>query len=259
MTRIIAVASGKGGVGKTTLSINLTAALQQFGREVILVDGNITTANVSIHLGMPKTPTTIHDALKGKIKNLKEAVYIHPLGIKVVPASIAVQELKSKHRKKFVDTIIDIVGISDFIIIDCPAGLADDTKHAIEAADELLVATNPELPAIIDALKVIRFAKELGVKPIGVVINEYTGNAAHELSPKNIEEFLELPVLAVVPMDENVKKSIAMRTPVVFSFPDSIASIEFKKLAARLIGHRYVIKKRKEGVVERLKKFFGVK
>ncbi|MCW1296074.1 MAG: cell division ATPase MinD [Candidatus Parvarchaeota archaeon] len=256
MTRIIAVASGKGGVGKTTLSINLASALHEFGRDVILVDGNITTANVSIHLGIPKTPTTIHDVLKGKIKNLKEAVYIHPLGLKVVPASIAVHELKSKHKKRFTDAIIDIVGVTDFIIIDCPAGLGLDAKHAIESADELLVATNPELPAIIDALKVIRFAKELGVKPIGVVVNEYRGDTSHELSPKNIEEFLELPVLAVIPWDENVRKAIALKKPVVFSFPDSLASIEFKKLAARLIGYRYKIRRERKSMIERLKKFF---
>ena len=92
MTRIITIASGKGGVGKTTVVINLGLAMQMLGEDVIIIDSNVSTPNVSLHLGMAKVGWNVQDVLEGKIK-LSEATYIHPItGLKIVPAGISVRE-----------------------------------------------------------------------------------------------------------------------------------------------------------------------
>jgi septum site-determining protein MinD len=88
MTRFISIISGKGGVAKTTTSINLGAALSYFGKDVIVVDANLTTPNIGVHLGVPVVPVHLHHALQGK-HNIRDAVYMHPGGTKFVPASIA--------------------------------------------------------------------------------------------------------------------------------------------------------------------------
>src|SRR3989344_4661915 len=93
MTKYLVIASGKGGVGKTTLAINIGKALVDFGRDVIVVDGNVSKPNIGLHLGSTKLPSTLHDVLKRE-KNIREAIYMHPSGIKVIPGSIAFKELE---------------------------------------------------------------------------------------------------------------------------------------------------------------------
>ena len=93
MTRVIVCAGGKGGTGKTTTSINLGAALNYFGKRVTIIDANLTTPNVGLHLGVPIVPVTLHDVLKGR-SDISEAVYLHKSGTRVVPASIALNDLK---------------------------------------------------------------------------------------------------------------------------------------------------------------------
>ena len=87
MTRIIAVAGCKGGVGKTTMSANLGAALAALDRDTIIIDANLTTPNLGLHLGIPLYPVTLHDVLKGK-NNIKDAIYEHESGAKIIPAGI---------------------------------------------------------------------------------------------------------------------------------------------------------------------------
>src|SRR4030042_2598470 len=97
MTRIITIASGKGGVGKTTLVSNLAAALAGFKKSVIAVDGNLTTANLGIHLGIPLYPVTLQDVLNGKAR-LKDALYYHDSGFRVLPADVSIEKLLSPDK-----------------------------------------------------------------------------------------------------------------------------------------------------------------
>jgi len=253
MTRIITVISGKGGVGKTTAVTNIGAAMQAFGKDVLVIDGNITTPNISLQLGLAGAKQTLHDVLRDEA-NVQDVVYLHPPSkMKVIPAGLSIKDLKSKFGKTIEDVVLELMGMTDIILIDASAGLGEEAKYAIEAGDEIIVITNPELPAVTDALKAVEISKRAGKKPIGVVVNKHTG-AKHELKPSNISSFLDLPILSVVPDDTNVKKSLNIYTPVVLSYPESDAAIEFKRIAAKLVGNEYVplIKK---GVWFKLKKF----
>jgi len=249
MTRIISVLSGKGGVGKTTLVSNLGTALVKRGKNVIILDGNVTTPNLSLHLGIPLYPVTLHDVLKSKIP-IESAIYHHESGLKIIPASLSTEAIKDVSLEKFQTVLLKLLGKADIVIVDAAAGLGKEALAAMSVADDLIVVTNPELPAVTDALRTIKIAEENGTKVLGVVVNRVKG-LKHELSLSEIKNMLEIPIIAVVPEDVAVQKSIAKRIPVVYHKPKSRASIEFQRLAARIVGEPWMAVKSKSWV-ERL-------
>lgn len=236
--RVIAVCSGKGGVGKTTLVANLGLALAKFGYDVTIVDANFTTPDLSFHFGTPIGTPTLHNVLAGEA-DLMHAIHVHPSGLKVVPASLSIADAYRKvprHNNGF-EKIVGRLG-GDFVLMDSQAGLGPDVTSVIRASDEVLVVTNPEWPAITDALKTILVARSYGTKVTGVVLNRVTREGM-EPGLKGVEGVLETKIIGVIPEDRHIRSSIATRNPVVVSEPHSEAAIAFKKLAADLAGIRY--------------------
>lgn len=254
MTRIIGVVSGKGGVGKTTLVSNLGAALIKKGKNVIIIDGNVTTPNLSLHLGIPFYPVTLHDVLNKKIP-IESAIYYHESGLKIIPASLSADAIKDIKIERLQSVLLNLLGKAEVIIIDSAAGLGKEALAAITVADELIVVTNPEIPAVTDALKTIKTAETNGTKVLGVVVNRIKG-LKHELPLSEIKSMLEVPIIAAIPEDIHVPRSIAKRTPVVHHRPNSKASLEFQRLASRIVGEPWKAVK-KESWLERL--FFWLK
>jgi len=240
MTRIISVVSGKGGAGKTTLVANLGAALAEMGKDVTIIDANLTTPNLGFHLGVPLYPTTLHDVLKGRAR-IQDALYAHDSGVKIIPAGIGINDLKGIDARDLPNSLLDLLGNTDIILIDAAAGLGREALSAIESSDELLVVTNPELPAVADALKAMKLAQEVGTKISGVVLNRVTGGR-YEMPLEDIKHMLDVDVLAAIPEDDAVKQAIAEKTPVVHFAPKSKASREIRKLAAQLVGEDVFIK-----------------
>ena len=254
MTRFITFSSGKGGVGKTTLAVNLSAALHKYGKDIVLVDGNVSTPNVSVLLGMPKLPITLHDVLANKAK-LEQSIYLHPSGFKVLPAGLSMKYDKVKRKKEIAHVMNELLGKTEFALIDCAAGLGDEAKQSLQAGDELVIVTNPEIHALTDALKAHEYAKKIGIHTLGVILNR-VNNKDWEMTQGNVEEFLELPVIGMVPEDENVKRAISMKKPLVHLYPKSPASRAIKRIAARLAGEDYrTIEPETFG--ERVLRFFG--
>ena len=237
LTRVIAVASGKGGVGKTTVTSNLGAALTEFGQRALVMDTNLTTPNLGFHLGVPLYPKTLHDVLKGEAF-IDEAIYVHPSGLKVVPAGISMADLKNTNPKDLSKVVLDLVGDHDVVFLDAAAGLGREAVAGLESADELLVVTNPELPSVTDALKAIKLAEEMGTHVLGVVLNRIKDSKS-ELSVSDVESLLGYPVIARVPEDRKMLDSLAAKSPIVAYAPTSPAAIELKKLAASLVGIDY--------------------
>jgi len=250
MSRIIAVLSGKGGVGKTTLVSNLGAALVKKGKNVTIIDGNVTTPNLSLHLGIPFYRVTLHDVLQ-KDFPIESAVYNHSTGLKIVPASLAAESIKNVNLDKLEGALLNLLGNTEIMLVDSAAGLGKEALTAMSIADEIIVVTNPELPAVTDALKTIKIAEENGTKVLGVVVNRVRG-LRHELSLSEIKSMLEVPILASIPEDIAVPKSIAERTPVVFHKPRSRASIRFNRLASRIAGEPLILGRPKRSLWERL-------
>ena len=243
MTRIISVVSGKGGVGKTTLVSNLGAALVKRGKNIIILDGNVTTPNLSFHLGIPLYPITLHDVLKKKMP-IESAIYHHESGLKIIPASLSYEAVKEVDMDRFQAVLLKLLGKADIVIVDSAAGLGKEALSAINVADDLIVITNPDLPSVTDALKTIKIAEEKGTRILGVVVNRIK-NLKHEMSLNEIKSILEVPIIAAVPEDLAIPRSIAKRMPAVHHKPNSRASLEFHRLAARILGEPWVEIKRK--------------
>lgn len=262
MSRIIGIVSGKGGVGKTTVVANLGAALagRGFDRKVMVVDCNLTTSHLSMYLGLHHAPTTLNEVLKGSAE-IGSAAYLHESGMSVIPASLSFGE-GMEHGMKTLKTVVGrLFGRADIILLDCAPGLGREATSAIEASDEVLFVTNPNIPAVTDALRCSRVAEHAGAKRLGVVINMAHGDRSHELSTREIEQFTELPVIGVIPFDKNVMRSLDARKPVVTYRPGSRASAAFMKLAAHLMNEPVNEPKKKKGrgIIGRLLRFFGKK
>ncbi|MDP3918857.1 MAG: cell division ATPase MinD [Nanoarchaeota archaeon] len=232
--RILGLLSGKGGVGKTSSSINLGAALNHFGKDVIVIDGNLSTPNVGLHLGVPTVPINFHDVLKGKNK-INESLYSHPSGLKFIPGSLSISDMQGLNLKKFGDIRkLD----ADFILLDGAAGLGGEAIKVMENSDELIIVTNPELPALTDALKTIKLAEELGKDVLGVLVTRVKKDDL-DISIRNVEALLERPVLGVIGEDDNIRVSLSMKDAVVHTHPSTLASKGYFRLAANIAGVAY--------------------
>lgn len=250
MTRLIVITSAKGGVGKTTLTSNLAAALTYFGESVIAMDGNLTTPNLGLHVGMHLTPNTLHHVLKGDTR-LRDAIYPHSYGFKVIPASIGINDLRGVDATRLPEVSFSLLGKANYVIIDCAAGLGREALSAISASDETLIITNPDIPSVTDALKIIKIAEESNLKVLGVVVNRIKGKD-YELTPEQIFEMLGVPVVAEIPEDRNIPISIGEKKTVIEHAPDSPAAVEIMKLAAWLSGRKYEAPRKSSTIWERL-------
>ena len=235
--KIITITSGKGGVGKTTTAINLGVALNSFGKDVIVVDANLSTPNIGLHLGAPIVPVSFNHVLAGKAK-ITDAIYEHHSGTKIVPSSLSLRESKRLDYKKIKDASKKIRKMSDYVILDSSAGLGEEAIGAMEAADELIVVTNPEIPAVTDALKTIKLAKEIGKSVKGVIITRVRGNK-NEMSLSNVQDMLDSPILGVIPEDKKFCAALNEKDALLHLYPYSEAAIAYKKIAALISGVQY--------------------
>ena len=239
-TRIIGILSGKGGVGKTTLTFNLGSALTDFEKNVLIIDGNLTTPNLGIHAGIPLYPTSLHDVLRGKV-DIYDVMHVLPSGLKIVPASINLNDLKGVNPELLSSNLTDLVGKLDFILIDGAPGLGREALSVLKSSNEVIGITTLELPALTDLLKSIRIVKEQKKEYLGSVIN-MVRNKRYEPKREHVETLLEDgSILEIIPHDENVKYALAKRMPVIHHKPNSKASLKIKSLAAKLIGKEFKI------------------
>ena len=241
MSRFIIITSGKGGVGKTTTAVNLATAMNALDEDVTLVDVNLTTPNVGLHLGAPVVPVTFNHVLSGKA-DLVDSIYEHESGVKVIPASLSIKELKQLNDRDLLATAKDLRHISDTVIFDSAAGLGSETMTALSIADDVIIVTNPEMPAVTDALKTAKVAEEMKKNVLGVIVTKVE-NRKFEMSLESIEEMLELPILGIVPRDEHVQDALSMRNAVFLTHPNSRASRAYLEIAAKVLGKELPKKK----------------
>ncbi|MCK5321025.1 cell division ATPase MinD, partial [Candidatus Pacearchaeota archaeon] len=236
MARIIVINSGKGGVGKTTTAINLGVSLNKLGKEVIIVDANLNTPNIGLQLGAPIVPVTLNHVLKGTA-NVDEAIYEHSSGTKIVPSSLSIEELTKFNTKKIPGVAKELGKMCEYVIIDSAAGFGEEVIASLDAADEIIIVTNPEMPAVTDALKAVKVARKMGKEINGIVVTQHRG-ANYEMSLPSIKSMLESQIIGVVPEDKSVKEALNLRDAVVHTHPRSKVAKKYYEIAQKITGEK---------------------
>lgn len=232
MSHLLALASGKGGTGVTSIAIALGASLSRIGVDTTLVDANITTPNVGLYLGTPNVPVALQEVLNDP-RNLEDAMYHHaPSGLKIIPSRLG-QNTKHHEILKLQQALLELP--SSLAIIDCASGAQSETLAALAVADSAVLVTTPELPAVIDTLKLVKKCRHYGTPVRGIVVNR-TGQHDHELSIENIQSLLETPVIANIPNDAFVSQANAATNPFTHADPESPASRAVQDLANVLLS-----------------------
>lgn len=231
MTRVISVVSGKGGVGKTTMTSNIGVALSKHGENVVIIDGNFSGANIAQHFGMGFQDVSLNDVLEGDAY-ITQAVAKHPEGVSVLPASILDFNSQAENLKH---SLIDFLGDKDFVLIDAAAGVGEEVEAAVEASDEVLLVSKPELPSLTNTLGAKKLADQMDRDVLGLVLNEVR-QEDHEVEHEDVEELVGESVIGKVPDHKHVREAIALRNPVVSYKPNSRASHAIEDVAHKLRG-----------------------
>jgi len=256
-TRVISIVSGKGGVGKTTLSINLAYVLaNNFEKNVLLIDANITTSHLGLSLGITSPRYTLNKILKTKNLFFEPENYKN---VSLILSAISPHQLKGVNIKRIKELIrkIERSKLYDFVLLDSAPGLGREAISVLEASKEIIFITNPLTPAAIDIIRVSEMAGNLGIHSIGLVLN-MVRNKPFELSAFEIERFTNIPVIASIPFDRKILTSLALKKPVVEIFPNAKVSKEIVNLGGVITGESPRVEKG-ESMIEKIKKLFSIR
>lgn len=240
--QVVAVTGGKGGVGKTNVSVNLAMSLAQMGRRTLLLDADLGLANVDILLGIsPKE--TLADVIDGKC-SLREVICTGPLGMKVIPASSGTQkmvQLPPSAHAGLIHGFSELNDELDVLVIDTAAGISDTVVSFVRAAQETIIVACNEPTSITDAYALIKLLNsEHGVFQFRLVANMVKSpQDAKDLFTKlsNVtDRFLDIGIQLVgaIPYDEHIKKAVMRRKALAELYPQSPAAIAFKALAQKV-------------------------
>lgn len=251
MSRMIGVVSGKGGVGKTTIIANLGVAISQFDKNPLLVDTNIRAASLGIHLGFYEDlPANLVDIVNKKAP-LGHGIFIHPkYNLKFLPAPIEGTSSELEGEEKL---LRNLKNHYDIILSDLAPSFSEEAIKVINSLDEGLVISTPRIPAVADAMRTIKILRENDKEILGIVLNKVEGGD-DEISKENIESRCGEDVIAEIPYDKKVRKAVSEGIPVVEKYPNSSASVQMKKLAAKLLDINW----EPPGIFERIKGLFGL-
>ncbi len=260
--RVIAVTSGKGGVGKTSLSVNLAVEMAKLGKKVVIFDADFGLANVEVMLGIRPTYNLL-DLIHNN-KTMSEIITKGPMGIGFISGGSGVSELASLDKnniKLLISEMVKLDKMYDVVIIDTGAGITDSVMEFVMVSPEVLLVVTPEPTSITDAyslLKVLRRKNEFNplYKTINVVSNRVTNDSEGDeifakmntVSSKFLNTKLEY--LGSIPQDKNASMAIIEQKPVVSAYPNTPASKAIGELAGKLINTEQEEYKKKDGIAK---------
>lgn len=266
-SRVIAIGSGKGGVGKTTLAINLSLALNKLGKKVIILDADIGMANVELLLRL-NTPLNLTNVLNGEC-SLRDILTLGPSGIKLLPGSSGISSLTSLSPIQFNRIISGFSALEnecDLFIIDTGAGISEVVLKFLESADDLILITTTEPHALMDTYGLTKALtyRNPDLKPL-LILNRCESESealkCSETFNKAASKFLKLrpELLGWIYDDKKVSKSLKNQRPLYLTHPNSDYCIQITSIASKLIGKK-ALQERPSGIVSfinRLKRSIG--
>jgi flagellar biosynthesis protein FlhG len=242
-SRTVAIVSGKGGVGKSNVALNLAVLLSAGGNRVALVDADLGLANLDVLLNIDVRANLSHVISGGR--RLADIVVDLPCGVQFVPGASGIAQLANLSDFQRGQLLTDMGGLeaeNDVILIDCGAGIGRDTMQLAGSADHVLVVTAPEPPAITDAYAVIKVLKRQGYAGklsllVNLAADRQEARDAYQRVAGVARQFLDVRVgdAGYVLADPKVKEAVRRREPVVLAFPKSPASRCLAALANRLV------------------------
>lgn len=247
-TRVVAITSGKGGVGKTNIAANLTYLLTAEGKRTLLLDADAGLANVDVILGITPQYNLCH-VLRGE-KSIEDTVISGPGGMMILPAASGIQEMTDLSRGQkltLIDTLDGFDKPLDFMVIDTGAGIAGNVIYFNMCADEIIVVVSPEPTSLTDAYALIKVLyQSQAVRRFMILVNMVRGKGEAKVVfqrlSKAVDRFLNLTVeyLGFIPFDENVHQSIKKQRLIVELFPTSKASRHIVGIAQKLLQEKTV-------------------
>jgi len=239
--QVIAVTSGKGGVGKTNVSANLATAMVANGKKVILLDADMGLANIDVMLGL-KPKYNLSDVISGE-KSLQEVMVTTPTGLQIIPAASGIKlmtELSPMQHAGLIRAFSDITTDLDALLVDTAAGISDTVISFCQASQEIIVVVCDEPTSIVDSFALIKvLSRDHGVSHFHILSNMTQSNQeGRELFMKLLnvaDKYLDITTsyLGTIPYDDCLKKAVKKQKVVVEAFPRSRASVAFKNLALK--------------------------
>lgn len=240
--RVISITSGKGGVGKTNLTINLAYALATMGRKVFILDADLGLANIDILLNI-SPPFNVEHVLSGE-KDINDIIVEGPANIQILPASSGLSELAELSRDEQVKLFRKLGEIDqsmDYLLVDTGAGIASNVLRFNATADEIILVATPEPTSMADAYSVIKIlANKYHVRKFNLVTNGVSSRkeaqAVYSRLHKVVHDFLQLDLnyTGFVINDPAVTKAVRMQKPLLELYPNSPAGKCFTALARRI-------------------------
>lgn len=243
LSRIIVVASGKGGVGKTSLVVNLAVVLGQWGQRTIILDTDLGLANVDILMDL-KPSFSLLDVIRGE-KDLSEVILTGAFNVEVIPGGSGLSEiinLDNHQREQLMARLSYLEEQGDILLIDSPAGISRNVLGFIAAADDLIMVTTPEPTAITDVYSIIKIVNNYRLhSTVNLVVNmtrnPREAEAVFQRLERVCQNFLDIAInfLGGIEYDQHVHRAVLSCSPYVLQFPRSRAAQCTRHIARRLL------------------------
>ncbi len=258
--RVLTVTSGKGGVGKTTLTANLGVALAAQGQRVIVVDADVGLRNMDVMLGLEnRIVYDLVDVIEGRCRLRQALVRDKRLSELFLLPAAQTRDKSAVQPGDMVRICDELREQHDFILIDSPAGIEQGFRYAVAPADEIIIVTNPEVPAVRDADRVIGLIEADEIGPARLVINRIKPEMVQRgemLDISDVVELLSIDLIGIVPEDEAILVAANRGQPLALSSDSSLAGRAFHNIANRLRGEDVpFLTLREKSVFERIFSF----
>jgi septum site-determining protein MinD len=255
--RVFTVTSGKGGVGKTTLSANLGVALAMGGRRVVVIDADVGLRNLDMMLGLEnRIVYDLVDVIEGRCRLRQALVHDKRLSELFLLPAAQTRDKSAVNPDDMVRICDQLSEQHDFILIDSPAGIEQGFRYAVAPADEVLVVTNPEVAAVRDADRVVGLIEAEEKGPARLIVNRVRADMVRRgemLDISDVVELLAIDLIGVVPEEPDILVAANQGKPVAFSPDGSMAGRAFHNIARRLQGEDVpFMPLREQGVLGRI-------